>query len=236
MPHLVRRFYPWADGIVAVSKGVADNLSEMTGFPRERITVIYNPIVTPELQEQVQTSLTHPWLESNQPPVVLAAGRLRPQKDFATLIQAFALVRRKQCARLLILGEGPERPALETLIKNLGLEQDARLLGFVANPYPFMRRASLFVLSSKWEGLPGVLIEAMYCGVPLVSTNCPSGPQEILQDGKYGQLVPVGDATALARAIEMALTGGVPRPPRESWLPFELKTVVKQYLEVLGES
>ena len=109
------------------------------------------------------------------------------------------------------------------------------LLGFVTNPYPYMRRASLFVLSSKWEGLPGVLIEAMYCGVPLVSTNCPSGPQEILRDGQFGRLVPVGDATALAHAITEALTGGVPRPPRESWLPFELRTVAKQYLEVLME-
>jgi glycosyltransferase involved in cell wall biosynthesis len=98
-----------------------------------------------------------------------------------------------------------------------------------------MARASLFVLSSRWEGLPGVLIEAMYCGVPLVSTNCPSGPREILREGQYGQLVPVGDATALARAIEMALTGRALRPPRESWQPFELKTVVKQYLEVLVE-
>ncbi|MGH7491211.1 MAG: glycosyltransferase [bacterium] len=235
IPYFIRRFYPWADGIVAVSKGVADDLAAMTGFGRERITVIYNPIVTPELQAHAQAAGPHPWFMSSQPPVVLAAGRLRPQKDFATLIQAFAQVRRNQFARLMILGEGPERPALEALVRQLGLEQDVSLLGFVANPYPYMTRASLFVLSSKWEGLPGVLIEAMYCGVPLVSTNCPSGPQEILRDGQYGQLVPVGDATALARAIAMALAGGVPRPPRESWLPFELQTVVRQYLEVLIE-
>ncbi len=235
MPHFIRRFYPWADGIVAVSQGVADDLTQMTGLPRERIAVIYNPIVTPELQERVKNPLQHPWLESRQPPVVIAAGRLRPQKDFPTLIQAFAQVRRNHLARLMILGEGPERLALEALVRELGLEQDISLPGFVANPYPYMARAALFVLSSRWEGLPGVLIEAMYCGVPLVATNCPSGPQEILKDGQYGQLVPVGDVAALARAIEMALTGKVPRPPQESWLPFELQTIVNQYLQILLE-
>lgn len=235
MPHFIKRFYPWADGIVAVSKGVADDLTLMTGLARERIAVIYNPIVTPELQERVKIPLQHPWLETGQPPVVLAAGRLKPQKDFPTLIQAFAQVRRNHLARLLILGEGPERLALEALVRELGLEQDVSLPGFVANPYPYMTRASLFVLSSRWEGLPGVLIEAMYCGVPLIATNCPSGPQEILKDGQYGQLVPVGETAALARAIEMALTAKVPRPPRESWLPFELKTIVKQYLKILVE-
>lgn len=235
MPHLIRRFYPWADGIVAVSQGVADDLAQMTGLARERIAVIYNPIVTPELQERVKIPLQHPWLESSQPPVVLATGRLMPQKDFPTLIQAFAQVRRNHLTRLLILGEGTERQALEALVRDLGLEQDVSLPGFVANPYPYMTRAALFVLSSRWEGLPGALIEAMYCGVPLIATNCPSGPQEILKGGQYGQLTPVGDVAALARAIEMALMGKVPRPPRESWLPFELKTIVQQYLQVLVE-
>jgi glycosyltransferase involved in cell wall biosynthesis len=235
MPYFIRRFYPWADGIVAVSQGVADDLAQMTGLPHRRIAVIYNPIVTPELQERVKTPLQHPWLENGQPPVVLAAGRLKPQKDFSTLIQAFALVRRNHLARLLILGEGSERPALEALVRESGLAQDVSLPGFVANPYPHMTRASLFVLSSRWEGLPGVLIEAMYCGAPLIATNCPSGPREILKDGQYGLLVPVGDVAALARAIEMALRGKVPRPPRESWRPFELKTIVKQYLQILVE-
>jgi glycosyltransferase involved in cell wall biosynthesis len=107
------------------------------------------------------------------------------------------------------------------------------LPGWVENPYPYMARASVFVLSSRWEGLPGVLIEALYCGAPLIATDCPSGPREILAEGRYGQLVPVGDVTALARAIETTLAGETPHPPRESWQPFELDTVVDQYINVL---
>ncbi len=136
-------------------------------------------------------------------------------------------------ARLLILGTGPERPALEALIRQLDLEHDVSLAGFVTNPYAYMARASLFVLSSKWEGLPGVLIEALCCGAPVISTDCPSGPREILRKGEYGQLVPVGDVPALARAIEITLAGKTPRRPCESWLPFERETTVNQYLNIL---
>ena len=233
MPRLIRRFYPWADGIVTVSKGVADDLAQVTGIPRECIQVIYNPVVTPELREKAQAPLDHPWFAPGEPPVLLAAGRLTKQKDFPTLIRAFTNVRQTQPVRLIILGEGPDRPALEALVRQLGLEQDVSLPGFVANPYPYMVRASLFVLSSRWEGLPGVLVEALYCGVPLIATDCPSGPREILADGQYGQLVPVGDVAALTRAIETALAGNAPSPPPESWQPFELETVVNQYASIL---
>ena len=232
-PHLNRRFYPWADAIVAVSKGVADDLAQVAGIPRECIRVIYNPIVTPELREKAQAPLEHPWFRPGEPPVILATGRLSAQKDFPTLIQAFARVRRTRPARLLILGEGEERPALEAQVKQLDLERDVSLPGFVANPYPYMAQAGAFVLSSRWEGLPSVLIEALYCGARLVATDCPSGPREILADGQYGQLVPVGDASALALAIETALDGRTPHPPRESWQPFELETVLDQYVRTL---
>ena len=233
MPHLVKLFYPWADKVVAVSQVVADDLAQVTKLPDDRIKVIYNPVVTPEMQAQAQVSSDHPWFQPDQPPVVLAAGRLRPQKDFPTLIRAFAQVRQNYSARLLILGEGSERSTLETLVGELGLEEDVSLPGFVANPYAYMSQASLFVLSSRWEGLPGVLIEAMYCSVPLIATDCPGGSREILRDGQYGQLVSVGDATALAEAIEMALAGEIPRPSQESWQPFELEIVLDQYLDVL---
>jgi glycosyltransferase involved in cell wall biosynthesis len=232
-PQLVRRFYPWADGIVAVSKGVADDLVQVARIPRERISVIYNPIVTPDLRAKAQAPLEHPWFGSGEPPVILAVGRLTAQKDYPTLIQAFAQVRKTRAARLLILGEGEERPVLEALVRQLGLEQDVRMPGFILNPYPFMVQAALFVLSSRWEGLPGVLIEALYCGAPLIATDCPSGPREILAEGKYGLLVPVGDPIALSRAIEATLAGNRTHPPRESWLPFELETVVSQYINVL---
>ncbi len=236
MPHLIKHFYPWADGIVAVSKGVADDLAQVTAIPREHIQVIYNPVVTPKLQEKAQAPLEHPWFAPSEPQVLLAVGRLTAQKDFPTLIHAFAKVRQAHLARLLILGEGEDRSALEGLVRQLGLEQDVSLPGWVENPYPHMVQASLFVLSSRWEGLPGVLIEALYCGVHLIATDCPSGPREILRNGQYGQLVPVGDVGALALAIETALAGKMPRVPRESWRPFEPETVVNQYINVLLES
>lgn len=233
LPHFVKHFYPWADGIVAVSKGVADDLAQVTGLPRERIQVIYNPIVTSELRAKAQRPLDHAWFKSGQSPVFLAVGRLTVEKDFPTLIQAFAKVRQAHQVRLLILGEGEERSSLEALVRQLGLEADVSLPGFVENPYAYMARANLFVLSSQWEALPTVLIEALYCGAPLISTDCPSGPREILADGLYGRLVPVGDVDAMARAMANTLASEPSGPPPESWKPFELEPAVNQYLSIL---
>ncbi len=233
MLQLVRYCYPWADGIVAVSGGVADDLAQVSRIDRDRIQVIYNPIVTPELETKTRDVLKHPWFDPSQPPVVLAVGRLTDQKDFSTLIQAFARVRRTRKARLLILGEGEERPKLEALVRQFALEEDVQLPGFVTNPYPYMARAALFALSSKWEGLPTVLVEALYCGVPVISTDCPSGPFEILRDGQYGQLVQVGNVASMARAMERMLDHTTPSPPRESWQPFELETAIDQYMRLL---
>src|SRR5215210_6767973 len=237
IPWLMKRFYPWANGIVVVSHGVGDDMAQLTKIPRERITVIYNPsVVGAEVWEKAQAPLDHPWFKPDQPPVLVAVGRLQMQKDFPTLLHAFAKVRKQRPVRLLILGEGKERETLEELVKKLGLESDVSLPGFVANPYAYMARSSLFVLSSRWEGLPTVLIEALCCGIPVVSTDCPSGPREILRDGKYGQLVPVGDVDALARAIEAALNNKAPRPPSESWRPYDLENVVNQYINLLFEN
>lgn len=233
MPRLIARYYPWADGIVTVSHGVADDLARVMQVPRERIDVIYNPVVTPELRRKAQAPLDHPWFAPGEPPVVLAVGRLRAQKDFPTLIRAFAQASARHPARLLILGEGPERSALEQLVRELGVEQVVSMPGFIENPYPYMARAALFVLSSRWEGLPGVLIEALYCGAPVIATDCPSGPREILAGGRFGRLVPVGGVPALAQAIEAGLAGSLPKPPRASWLPFEGDLVVEQYIKLL---
>ncbi len=233
---MARHVYHWADAVTSVSKGVADDLSQMTNISREHIQVIYNPIVTPEMQRKMQAPLDHPWFQRGEPPVVLSVGSLTEQKDFRTVIQAFARVRKKHVVRLLIFGEGRQRPELEKLIAELGIGQDVSLPGWVENPYPFMVRAALFVLCSRWEGLPGVLIEALFCGAPLVATDCPSGPREILADGKYGKLVPVGDIAALGRSIEAALGDNPPPPPQKSWLPYELKYVVSQYIRILFRS
>lgn len=230
---MAARSYPLADGIVAVSAGVADDLARTLGIQRERIDVIYNPVVTPDLMARASDQLDHEWFKPGQPPVILAVGRLSDEKDFPSLLHAFALVRRSREARLVILGEGDDRALLETLAKDQGIHTDVSLPGFVQNPYPFMTNAAVFVLPSKWEGLPGVLIEALYCGVPLVATDCMSGPREILAEGKYGQLVPVGDVSALAKAIDVALDSNRSSPPPISWQQFDLNNVVDQYIHIL---
>ncbi len=235
VPYLIKRFYPWADYIVGNSHGVAEDLIQVTGLPRERIKLLYNPIVTPNLREKARAPLNHPWFEAGQPPVILAVGRLTKQKDFPSLIEAFAKVLQTRPARLLILGEGPDRSALGALVQQLGLENDIAMPGFVENPYAYMSGASLYVLSSRWEGLPTVLIEALYCGLPIIATDCPSGPREILADGRYGQLIPVGDITALTKAIEAALVGKMPRPTEESWHPYSLEVITDQYINLLFE-
>ncbi len=234
MPRMIHLSYPRADGIVAVSKGVARDLAKTTGIPAERIRVIYNPIVTPRLEEMSRAPLANPWFEPGEPPVILAVGRLTAQKDFATLIRAFRTVRRSHTVRLMILGEGEERASLLAQIRDSDLEQDVSMPGYLSNPYPYMKRSSLFVLSSRWEGLPGVLIEALYCGVPAVSTDCPSGAREILANGRYGRLVPVGDADGLAAAILSHFENPLRIPPVESWKPYTEETIVSQYMQLFN--
>lgn len=231
--HLIKRFYPWADFIIGNSQGVADDLRQVTGLPRERIQMLYNPVITPDVRQRASAPLDHPWFASGQPPVILAVGRLTKQKDFPTLIRAFDQIRQSVPARLMILGEGVDRNELEGLVRHLGLQDDVSLPGFVENPYAYMHRAALYVLSSRWEGLPTVLIEALYCGPPVIATDCPSGPREILANGRYGALVPMGDVAALSQAIVDGLAGKTTSPPEESWHPYSLEAVVEQYLGLI---
>jgi glycosyltransferase involved in cell wall biosynthesis len=212
---------------------VAADLVALCGLVPTSVVVLNNPVVTPEVVRMRAEPVEHPWLGERRVPTLVAVGRLIPQKDFATLLEAFALVRRQREARLVVLGEGPLRPELEDLAERLGVSGDVSMPGFVANPYPSMAAADAFVLSSRWEGSPGVLIEAMSCGTPVVATDCPSGPRQILQDGRHGRLVPVGEPRAMADALLEALNGGVPPAPPESWLPYEQERVVTSYLDVL---
>jgi len=193
--------YPAADGVVCVSQATADDLHQHAGLDRKLLHVIYNPVVTPELLAMAEQSLDHPWFQEHQPPVILAAGRLHPVKDYPTLLQAFALARQQQPMRLVILGEGELLDELQQLAKQLGIDHDVRFTGFVTNPFQYMKRAAMLVLSSRFEGLPGVLIQALACGTPVISTDCPGGSSEILDQGRYGTLVPVADPQALAQAI-----------------------------------
>lgn len=233
-PWLIARGFARAHAFVAPSQSAADDLAKTAGIPREAIEVIYNPVVSDALRERARQPAGHPWLQGDAVPVIVGMGRLTWQKDFATLIRAFTLVRRAMPARLIILGEGEDRGGLESLRQALGVAEDVDLPGFVDNPYTLLARARLFVLSSRWEGLPGSLIEALACGVPVVSTDCPSGPREILDHGAYGQLVGVGDAEDMAAAILRALDQGYVAADPAAWLKrFEVEANVDRYLSLL---
>jgi glycosyltransferase involved in cell wall biosynthesis len=227
-------FYKMAQGVVAVSEGVADDFAKVTGFRRACIRTIYNPVVTPELLVLAQASLSHPWFTPGEPPVVLGVGRLTAAKDFPTLIQAFARVRSQRPARLLIIGEGEKRSELNAFVQRLGLAADVSLPGYVDNPFAYMHSCSAFVLSSISEGLPNSLIEAMACGAPVISTDCPSGPAEILEGSRYGLLVPVGDVDAMAAAISATLQNmpDTARTIRRAEF-FSTASSAAQYLELL---
>jgi glycosyltransferase involved in cell wall biosynthesis len=212
LPPLLGHGYRMADEIIAVSDGVADDLATRTGLPRARITTVYNPVITAELASMADQPVAHRWFRPAAPPVVLGVGSLTARKDFPTLVRAFAEVRARRDCRLVVLGQASnprktkeQLAELMALATGLGVADDVDLPGFVANPFAYMARASAFVLSSLYEGLPGVLIQAMACGCPVVSTDCPSGPAEILDGGRFGSLVPVGDERAMAEAIVATL-------------------------------
>ena len=200
--------------MVAVSRGVAESARRSLGVDAGRVRTIYIPIPADGIRRLAQEEVTHPWFADGEPPVILSVGREAPQKDYPTLVEAFGLARREVDSRLVILGRlsAPYRARLKSLARGLGAEGDLGFVDFDENPYRFMRRAGVFALSSRWEGLPGVILEALACGTPVVSTDTPYGPREIL--GGFGDLPPVGDAPALARALVATLRGE--RPTEEA--------------------
>jgi glycosyltransferase involved in cell wall biosynthesis len=233
LPLTTRWLYPLADSIVAVSNGVADHMCSVSGLARSRVQTIYNPIDFKSLAAMAKERLNEPWFAPGEPPVILAIGRLEVQKNFPNLLYAFAEIRRKQPARLLILGEGSERTRLTSLVAQLGLEQHVSLPGFVANPAAYMARSAVFAMSSSWEGMPVALIEALALGIPIVSTNCPSGPAEVLNDGIYGDLVPMNDSAALTDAI-LRVFSGRRRIVVDEWLTqFDSDTITERYLDLM---
>jgi glycosyltransferase involved in cell wall biosynthesis len=187
--------------VVSVSEGVRRSVIAFTGGKGARHAVIHNPVVTDALRQQMAAPAEHPWLCDAGAPVIVGCGRLVEQKDFPNLLRAFAHFAQFREGRLLVLGEGEQRSQLESLIEEFGLGDRIALPGFARNPYAAMGRSAMFVLSSRWEGLPTVLIEAMATGANIVSTDCPSGPDEVLDHGRFGRLVPVADSAALAAAM-----------------------------------
>lgn len=209
---MMRRYYNQADEVVAVSRGVARDTVDYLSLDTQRVKTIYNPVAAREIQGLSELDPDHHWLDGSDIPVILGIGRFVAQKDFPLLLQAFAELRKKREARLLLLGgddtseeQVRHRAELKQLAGELGIGEDVDMPGYRENPFPYFRRASVFALSSRFEGFGNVLVEALFCGCPVVSTDCPSGPAEILNDGEFGALVPVGDACGLANAIDAAL-------------------------------
>ena len=232
---VLRMLLPAADSIVAVSQGVAEELCGLVPTVCRKVVTVNNPVVWPDHAEKAAATVEHPWFMDGVRPVVLSVGRLASAKDHATLLKAFARVVRSQPARLVVLGEGPERGNLLRLAEQLGIAEHVDLPGFRVNPFAYMSKARLMVHSSKYEGFPNVLVQAMACGIPVVSTDCDHGPREILEGGKWGRLVPVGDAEAMAEAIMETL-----RDPMEPGLlvsrasAFSADAAIDRYMEVLA--
>jgi glycosyltransferase involved in cell wall biosynthesis len=232
LPILFRLFLRWADSVIAVSAGVADDLSVRSGIPRNRIHVIYNGVVSGDFQEKYAAVPEHSWFDQGFP-VVVAAGRMVEQKDFATLLRAFSEVAEVTQARLVLLGDGPLRTSLQELARSLGVADRVDMPGFCSNPLPYFRKAACVALSSRWEGFGMVLAEALACGAPVVSTDCPHGPAEILDHGRYGRLTPVGDVRAMSEAIISVLR----TPPSRALMQsrgeiFTIRAAADRYIEL----
>ncbi|WPZ18248.1 glycosyltransferase [Geobacillus subterraneus] len=231
IPLFARIFLRYADEIVAVSEGVASDLVNVFKIPKKCVNTIYNPIVSDELINNAKKEIFIP--NQDDEPIILGVGRLTQVKDFKTLIEAFAIVRKKIKARLIIIGDGEERDSLVLLAKKLGIEKYIYLPGYKDNPLPYMSKASVFVLSSKYEGFGNVIVEALACGTSVVSTNCPSGPAEILDHGRYGRLVSVGNKEELAQAIIETLENPFPANElKQRSLDFSIDKSVSKYINL----
>ena len=224
-----------ADVLTCVSRDMVEQYRQVFNSPPH--VCVYNIVDDRSSRLRMQEPVEHEWLDRKDCPVLIAAGALAPWKGFADLIHAMKALSRSRAARLIILGDGPLRSELEALIVELGLSKIVKLQGYVENPLKYFARADIFALSSHVEGLPNVLVEAMMCGCTPVSTDCPTGPREVIQDGKYGYLVPMRDPAAMAAAIEEALDNPIPKGRlAEAVRPFEEGAVIERHFGLLGLS
>jgi glycosyltransferase involved in cell wall biosynthesis len=226
--------YRSADALIGISPGASDALRRLVGEARPPVHTLWNPVDLAAVRALAQAPAGHPWLEAGEPPVIVSVGRLVAAKDYGTLIRAFAALRGRLACRLVILGEGRQRESLRRLAQRLGVADALDLAGFRSNPFPVVARAGVFAVSSVFEGANNALMEALALGAPCVSTDCPSGPRDVLADGLYGRLVPVGDAAALADAM-LATLRSPPDPDRlrSGAERFDMDASVRGYLRVL---
>jgi glycosyltransferase involved in cell wall biosynthesis len=237
---LIREAYNKADAIIAISQGVADDLAGI-GVDSDKIHVVYNPVIGPDFADRLNQPASHPWANDKSVPLLLFVGRLAPQKDLPTLVTALAIVLRRRPVRLLLVGGSGEPSKFEMqqrrifdLASQLSVREYIDVIGFEDNPVPYMRECSVFVLTSRFEGFGNVLVEALAAGAAVVSTDCPSGPSEILDGGRFGKLVPVGDAEALAVALLEALDCPGDKAGRHSWLQrFRSDAGIEQYKDII---
>jgi glycosyltransferase involved in cell wall biosynthesis len=233
LPLVARATYRHADAIVAVSRGARSELARTIGLPESRIEQIPNALPVDQLRRRAADPSPHSWLEPGAPAVLLGIGSLRPVKGYSRLLHAFAALRGRRRARLVILGEGPERRRLERLAGTLGVRDDVRFPGTVENPYPWIARSGGLVLTSSAEGLPTVLLEALALGRPVVAVDCPSGPREILDGGRLGRLVPQDDQEALVEGMAWAVDRRRISIPDEMIAPYDPDHVAERYLRLL---
>lgn len=232
MKYLMNFSYKYADEVVAVSKGVAKYISEVTDKDEDEVKVIYNPIYDKEIIEKSKEKADHPWLNESDVPVVITAARFVEQKNLSLLIRAFKIVSDKSGAKLIILGEGKLEEELKSLVKKLGLDNSISFEGFVSNPYKYIKRADVFALSSDYEGFGNVLVETLAVNTPIVSTDCPSGPSEILKNGEYGILVPVNNEIKLAEGIIKSLNSNNNKNLHERALDFSIENAGDNYIKI----
>lgn len=223
-----------ADKIIVTSEAMVKEWKIYSNIPLKKMEIIYNPVPFDKIKEKSQVFIDHPWFKEGEPPVILAIGRLVAVKDFNTLIKSFYIVQKTTSVRLIILGEGELRGELEQLVMSLGVAGKVKMPGFVDNPYQYMNHASVFVLSSLWEGFPNGLIEAAICDVPVVATDCEGGTSEILEQGKWGELVPVADEALMAKSILKILAKkSVPNFFERKNL-FSAESICERYINVFG--
>lgn len=239
---LDRRIHHWsmhslyrgAHAILAPSQGAADDLARFADIDPKRVTAVPSPVIRPDMEQRAAEQPKHPWIPLKVP-IILGIGEFSPRKDFATLVRAFAHVRQDREARLILLGEGKQRKNLELLAAELGIDKDVSLPGFCDNPHSYLRRADCFTLTSRFEGSPVVLMEAIGVGTPSVACDCPSGPRETLDNGRYGKLCPVGDDVAVAQAILETLDNPPDRAMlQEAGLRYTVGKSADAYLAALG--